>query len=73
MNPLTSEWVALNVLSSYAVETRYPGESATKEEAREALAHCRQIRSLVRQGLDLRPERKTAAPPKRRRKTRGKR
>ena len=64
---------ALNVLSSYAVETRYPGESATKEEAREALAYCRQIRSVVRQRLGLHPERKTAAPPKRRRKTRGKR
>lgn len=64
---------ALNALSTFAVEVRYPGESATKEQAREALAHCRLIRSILRERLGLPTERKPAVPPNRQRKTRGKR
>ena len=35
-------------LSHYAVDFRYPGESATKEDARAALANCRVAREHVR-------------------------
>ena len=49
---------ALNVLSSYAVEVRYPGESATKEQAREALANCRHVREVLSERLGMSAGRK---------------
>jgi len=44
----------LNSLSAFAVEYRYPGESAEIDEAREALERCRKVRQTVRQALSLR-------------------
>lgn len=64
---------SLNILGSYAVEVRYPGESAAKEQAHEAVSRCRLIRSILRERLGLTPEGKTAKPRKRRRNPRGKR
>ena len=43
----------LKVLSGYAVESRYPGKSVTRVQARDAFAFCRQARRLIRQSLGL--------------------
>ena len=40
-------------LNPYAVEVRYPGEQATVEEAREAVAAMRTVRRFVRGKLGL--------------------
>jgi HEPN domain-containing protein len=47
MRALTKEWV------DKAVEFRYPGELATKEDARAALQAMRTVRAFVRQKLGL--------------------
>lgn len=41
------------VLSSFAVEFRYPGAKATKSDAKEAVKHCRLIRETVRTTFGL--------------------
>jgi len=50
-------WTTLNPqltqLVSYAVVFRYPGISASKADARKALASCRVVRRVVRQSLGL--------------------
>jgi len=54
---IDSSWESLradlNSLSAFAVEYRYPGESADIDEAREALERCRKVRQLMRMSLDL--------------------
>ena len=40
-------------ISAYAVSFRYPGESADKEEAAEALKICREFRKVARHSLRL--------------------
>lgn len=45
---------ALDVLSDYAVDFRYPGHSATLVEARRAYKQCRSVRSAARSALKLR-------------------
>jgi len=56
---LTAEpsWATLNPsltqLVNYAVVFRYPGISASKTDARKALAACRAVRLVVRQSLGL--------------------
>jgi HEPN domain-containing protein len=40
-------------LTDHAVEFRYPGESATREVARNALANCRAVRKEIRKCLGL--------------------
>src|SRR5574341_1429472 len=42
---------ALEALNTYAVDIRYPGEFATKEEARDAIKAMRQVRDFVRTKL----------------------
>jgi hypothetical protein len=39
------------LLNDYAVNIRYPGESATKEEAHTAVKAMRQVRAFVRAKL----------------------
>lgn len=55
--PDEPEWELLRnaavLLSDYAVRYRYPGASATKEHARDALRSCKLIRERVRQRLGL--------------------
>ena len=55
--PLEALWEAwradLNLLSSFAVEFRYPGESATKDDARRAGRLCRTFRDRIRESRDL--------------------
>src|SRR4051794_37622817 len=44
VEPLWSAYhSAFSLLASYAVQTRYPGNSATKTDARHALKLCRQF------------------------------
>jgi len=44
---------ALNRVSYFAVDFRYPGEFATKEDAKEALKTCYKFRRAARQSLGL--------------------
>ncbi|MGC1378455.1 MAG: HEPN domain-containing protein [Anaerolineales bacterium] len=57
LNPVEPFWEPfrpnLNKVTYYAVEFRYPGEKADKEEARDALKICREFRRLARQSLGL--------------------
>jgi HEPN domain-containing protein len=43
----------LRALTVFAVEYRYPGDSADKEIAREAVARCRKVRRIIRHSLGL--------------------
>jgi HEPN domain-containing protein len=45
---------AFSLLVSYAVQTRYPGSSVIKADARHAMQLCRQFRKEARQSLGLR-------------------
>ncbi len=42
---------ALEALNTFTVDIRYPGEFATKEEARDAVKAMRQVRAFVRTKL----------------------
>lgn len=44
---------SLMILNPYSIDIRYPGASATKEEAREAIAVMKQVRRFVRARLGL--------------------
>ena len=53
----------LTLLGGFAVEFRYPGESATRHDSEKALVICRSVRETVRDHLGLkRPERKGRVP-----------
>ena len=43
----------LAALTRYAVDFRYPGEFATRAEAREAVAGCKKVRLALREALGL--------------------
>lgn len=43
----------LNTLSAFAVEYRYPGDSADLAEAKEAFQKCEAVRKIIRQALHL--------------------
>jgi HEPN domain-containing protein len=43
----------LDLLSSFAVDFRYPGEFAENAEADRSMITCRKVRQLVRASLDL--------------------
>lgn len=45
----------LNALNVYAVLYRYPGVSATKPEAKDAVKNCREVRRFIRRSLQLLP------------------
>ena len=55
--PIQPLWAAfrpaLQNLSDFAVDFRYPGKRATKSHARRALADCKAVRSEVRLSLGL--------------------
>jgi HEPN domain-containing protein len=57
LTPIEPTWELLRphlrTLTVFAVEVRYPGESADKAEARESLALCREVRRRVRSSLGL--------------------
>ena len=45
----------LAYLSAFAVAYRYPGESATRDQAREAVRRCRSFRLAAREALHAEP------------------
>lgn len=49
----TSMTAELNALSAFAVEYRYPGESAGLDEAREALEKWQKVREIIRGAVHL--------------------
>ena len=55
--PFEPVWEAfrqdLAYLSDFAVAYRYPGETSSKEQARDAIARCRRFRQAARQSLQL--------------------
>ena len=55
VEPLWSAYQsAFSLLVSYAVQTRYPGSSVIKADARHAMQLCRQFRKEARHSLGLR-------------------
>jgi HEPN domain-containing protein len=55
VEPLWSSYhSAFSVLTSYAVQTRYPGGSVTKRDAQHGMRLCRQFRKEARQTMGLR-------------------
>lgn len=57
VSPVEPAWnvmvADLAVLNTYSVDLRYPGKTATKADAKDAINYCRSIRKLVRQSLKL--------------------
>ena len=57
--PIEPSWEMLRphlrVLTAFAIGVRYPGESANRAMAREALALCREVRRHIRRSLGLEP------------------
>ncbi|GAB4460735.1 MAG: hypothetical protein OHK0029_25090 [Armatimonadaceae bacterium] len=55
--PLKPQWQflqpLLNLLTDYAVQYRYPGESADLQEAQDAKTACDQVRTTVRNDFGL--------------------
>ena len=55
--PVEPTWTVLQphltALNIYAVAFRYPGSSATRSNAANALKDCREVRRIVRQSLSL--------------------
>jgi HEPN domain-containing protein len=55
--PAQPAWVALRadlmMLTDFAVEYRYPGNSATRTEAQDAVKRCRKVRSVIRSAFGL--------------------
>ena len=43
----------LDALNKYAIAYRYPGQSATKADAKDAVGDCRTVRQLVRASFGL--------------------
>ena len=55
VEPLWSAYhSSFSLLASYAVQTRYPGNSVTKTDARHAIKLCREFRKEARRALGLR-------------------
>lgn len=54
---LIREW--LGMLNAYPVAARYPGLIATREQAKEAVQHAKQVRSFIRSRMGLSVEKET--------------
>ena len=58
--PIEPNWISLRneaiILTSFAVELRYPGMNAVKSDSKETVKNCRLIRKTVRQSFNLTPE-----------------
>jgi HEPN domain-containing protein len=56
VEPLWEVWRAdLAFLTEYAVSFRYPGQSASRQSAKEARRRCRVFRQAARRALGLKP------------------
>ena len=57
--PLEPSWSVLRqdmiFLTDFSVEYRYPGSSATKTQAKEAIKRCGHVRSVIRRAFGLKP------------------
>lgn len=54
VKPLWAAWEPeMKMVSGFAVQFRYPGESAVREDARKAVAALRKYRRRLREALDL--------------------
>jgi len=55
--PLEPNWASfepmLSALTTYAVESRYPGVSVSQSDAEQAIQYCSHIRQLARQHLKM--------------------
>ena len=52
--PMWNIWQSdLKIISTYAVESRYPGDSATDEDTKHALKICDEVRQTIRTQLKL--------------------
>ena len=55
--PINLDWETIRtpllLLNDYSVDIRYPGETASKDEARAAVGAMRTVRDHVRQGFGL--------------------
>ncbi len=49
----------LEALNDYAVDIRYPGDRAAKEEARDAVRAMKAVRRFIRQRMGLEADRRT--------------
>src|SRR6266705_883107 len=45
----------LRTLNVYAIDYRYPGSTASKADAKDAIKNCREVRRVVRQAFGLKP------------------
>jgi HEPN domain-containing protein len=45
----------LRALNVYAIDYRYPGNTATKTDAKDALKDCREVRRVIGQAFGLKP------------------
>lgn len=45
----------LRALNVYAIDYRYPGNTATKTDAKDAMKDCREVRRVIRQAFGLKP------------------
>ena len=57
LSPIEPSWISLRneaiILTSFAVEFRYPGMKAVESDSKEAVEHYRLIRKTVRQSFNL--------------------
>ena len=55
--PIEPNWISLRneaiILTSFAVEFRYPGMKAAKSDSKKAVKDCRLMRKAVRQSFNL--------------------
>ena len=55
--PIEPGWIILQTrltaLNVFAIDYRYPGSSAAKADALDAMKNCREVRRVVRQSLGL--------------------
>ena len=55
--PVEPSWLALQLqldaLNKFAVVYRYPGNDATKADAKQAIEDCREVRRTIRQAFGL--------------------
>lgn len=62
--PVEPTWTTMNPvltqLVTYAVFVRYPGTSASRADARRALAGCRSVRTTIRPSLGLKTKLRSA-------------
>lgn len=56
--PLEPSWTVLREdlvsLTDFAVDYRYPGSSATKADAKDAVERCKKVRAVIRRSFGLR-------------------